>query len=47
PLILLDQKSDRVRRCSVQAPVKAKGGCVPAGAPTLKSVRVKQRFSVL
>ncbi|MCI43150.1 hypothetical protein A2U01_0064387, partial [Trifolium medium] len=25
PLILLDQNSDRVRRCSVQAPVGAEG----------------------
>ncbi|MCH98193.1 hypothetical protein A2U01_0019192 [Trifolium medium] len=24
---------------------EVEGGCIPAGAPTLKSVRVKQRFS--
>ncbi|MCI35454.1 hypothetical protein A2U01_0056675 [Trifolium medium] len=37
PLICLDQKSDRVRRYSDGAPVEAKGGCVPADTPTLKS----------
>ncbi|MCI77896.1 hypothetical protein A2U01_0099166, partial [Trifolium medium] len=29
----------RVRRCSVQAPVEAEGGCVSADTPTLKSVK--------
>ncbi|PNY05233.1 hypothetical protein L195_g001676 [Trifolium pratense] len=38
---------DRAGVKLLMTPVEAEGGCVPVGAPTLKSVRVKQMFSVL
>ncbi|MCI77838.1 hypothetical protein A2U01_0099108, partial [Trifolium medium] len=34
---------DRDRRCSDNAPVEAKGGCVPAGTPTLNSSFLSKR----
>ncbi|PNX86518.1 hypothetical protein L195_g042596, partial [Trifolium pratense] len=41
------RKNDRAGVVLLNALVETEGGCVPAGAPTLKSVRVKQRFFVL
>ncbi|MCI76643.1 hypothetical protein A2U01_0097913, partial [Trifolium medium] len=44
-LILPDQNVDLAGGAPLSTPGEAEGGCVPAGAPMLKSVmRVKQGF---